>query len=406
MNIQAADIAAAAVRLQGTIRDLPPLRARWLEDLVGGPVFLFTENLQRAGSFKVRGAYNRMAQLSREELSKGVVAASAGNHAQGVAYAAAQLQTRATVFMPSRATIPKVTATRGYGADVRFAGPDFADALLAAEAFSAETGAILIHPFDHADVIAGQGTLGLEILQKVPETRTVVACTGGGGLLAGVALAVKSQRPDITVFGAQAEQAAAYPASLDAGTPITLNEMATMADGIAVPRPGDIPFALVQRFVDGIVTVSEEQLSRAVLTTLERTKLLVEPAGAAAVAAVMADPSAFEPPVSVVLSGGNVDPIVLLRILRHGLAAAGRYFTITVRLPDAPGSLARLLDDVQRTDANVLEVSHGRIGSHLGVDEVDIVLQLETRGTEHCAQLLDELRSAGYAVSGSSELST
>lgn len=404
MNIDATDIAAAAERLQGVIRDLPPLRARWLEDLVGGPVYFITENLQRAGSFKVRGAYNRMAQLTPDELSRGVVAASAGNHAQGVAFAATQLGARATVFMPTLATIPKVIATRGYGADVHFAGSNLSTALAAAEAFSAETGAVLIHPFDHVDVVAGQGTVGLEILQKVPDTRTVVACTGGGGLLAGVALAVKSQRPDITVVGAQAEEAAAYPPSLDAGEPITLTAMTTMADGIAVPRPGDVPFALVQQFVDQIVTVSEEEISRAVLTTLERTKLLVEPAGAAAVAAVMATPSAFAPPVAVILSGGNVDPIVLLRILRHGLAAAGRFLTLSFRLPDVPGSLARLLDDVQRTDANVLEVSHARIDSDLGVDEVDIVLQLETRGSEHCHQLVNDLRAAGYAISSSTEM--
>ncbi len=398
MGVDLDDIRAARERLSGVIRDFPPLRARWLEDLVGGEVFLITENLQRAGSFKVRGAFNRIAQLNDEELRSGVVAASAGNHAQGVAYAAAQLGTHATVFMPTRATIPKVQATLGYGADVRFAGANLSEALAAAEKFSAETGAVLIHPFDHGDVVAGQGTLGLEIMEKIPDVRTVVVCTGGGGLLAGVALAVKSMNPNVTVVAAQAEGAAAYPPSLAAGEPQTLASMATMADGIAVVRPGDVPFEIVQEFVDRVVTVTEEEISRAVLITLERTKLLVEPAGAAATAAVMADPSAFEPPVAIVLSGGNVDPIVLLRILRHGLAAAGRYLTISVRLPDSPGSLARLLDDVQRADANVLEVAHGRIRQGLGVDEVDIEIQLETRGAEHCAELLSSLESSGYVV--------
>lgn len=398
MQVDLQDIQDARGRLTGVIRDFPPLRARWLEDLVGGPVFLVTENLQRAGSFKVRGAFNRIAQLTDDELRAGVVAASAGNHAQGVAYAAAQLGTHATVFMPNRATIPKVQATLGYGADVRFAGDDLGDALAAAERFSAETGAVLIHPFDHVDVVAGQGTLGLEIMEKIPDVRTVVVCTGGGGLLAGVALAVKAVNPEVTVIGAQAEQAAAYPPSLAAGQPQALTSMATMADGIAVVRPGDVPFEIVQQCVDGIVTVTEEEISRAVLITLERTKLLVEPAGAAAAAAVMAHPEAFTPPVAIVLSGGNVDPIVLLRILRHGLAAAGRYLTISVRLPDSPGSLARLLDDVQRADANVLEVTHGRISRGLGVDEVDIEIQLETRGEKHCADLLAGLRSSGYEV--------
>lgn len=398
MGVNLDDIRAARERLSGVIRDFPPLRARWLEDLVGGEVFLMTENLQRAGSFKVRGAFNRIAQLSADELRAGVVAASAGNHAQGVAYAAAQLGTHATVFMPTRATIPKVQATLGYGADVRFAGANLSEALAAAEEFSTKTGAVLIHPFDHADVVAGQGTLGLEIMEKIPDVRTVVVCTGGGGLLAGVALAVKSLNPNVTVVAAQAEGAAAYPPSLAAGEPRSLEAMATMADGIAVVRPGDIPFQIVQQFVDRVVTVTEEEISRAVLITLERTKLLVEPAGAAAAAAVMADPSAFEPPVAIVLSGGNVDPIVLLRILRHGLAAAGRYVTISVRILDSPGSLARLLDDVQRADANVLEVAHGRIRQGLGVDEVDIEIQLETRGAEHCADLLATLQSSGYDV--------
>lgn len=396
MQVELEDIRSARERLSGVIRDLPPLRARWLEDLVGGEVFLITENLQRAGSFKVRGAFNRIAQLNADELRSGVVAASAGNHAQGVAYAAGQLGTHATVFMPSRATIPKVQATRAYGADVKLGGASLSEALAAAEKFSAETGAVLIHPFDHADVVAGQGTLGLEIMEKIPSVRTVVVCTGGGGLLAGVALAVKSLNPSVTVVAAQAEAAAAYPPSLAAGEPQSLASMATMADGIAVVRPGDIPFAIVQEFVDRVVTVTEEELSRAVLITLERTKLLVEPAGAAAAAAVMADPTSFEPPVAIVLSGGNVDPIVLLRILRHGLAAAGRYMTICVRLPDSPGSLARLLDDVQRADGNVLDVAHGRIRQGLGVDEVDIEIQLETRGTEHCAEVLAGLRSSGY----------
>jgi threonine dehydratase len=398
MRVGLQDILAARERLTGVIRDFPPLRARWLEDLVGGPVYLVTENLQRAGSFKVRGAFNRIAQLTKEELRAGVVAASAGNHAQGVAYAAAQLGTHATVFMPNRATIPKVQATVGYGADVRFAGADLGEALAAAERFSAETGAVLIHPFDHVDVVAGQGTLGVEIMEKIPDVRTVVVCTGGGGLLAGVALAVKAMNPDVTVIGAQAEQAAAYPPSLAAGAPQALTSMATMADGIAVVRPGDVPFEIVQECVDDVVTVTEDEISRAVLITLERTKLLVEPAGAAAAAAVMAHPDAFVPPVAIVLSGGNVDPIVLLRILRHGLAAAGRYLTISVRLPDSPGSLARLLSDIQQADANVLDVTHGRISRGLGVDEVDIEIQLETRGEEHCADLLADLRSAGYDV--------
>lgn len=393
-----ADIQAAAVVLRGVIRDLPLAGAHWLEQRVHGPVRLVTENLQRAGSFKIRGAYNRISRLSDQERARGVVAASAGNHAQGVAVAAQLLGVDATVFMPEGATIPKVQATLGYGADVRFHGATIDEALAAAREFSIETGAVLIHPFDHADVVAGQGTLGLEIMQKFPEVRTVVVCTGGGGLLAGIAIAVKAIDPSVRVVGAQAEGAAAYPPSLKAGEPVLLASMATMADGIAVGRPGDVPFAIVREFVDEVVTVSEEEISRAVLLLLERAKLVVEPAGAAAAAAVLAHPEDFEPPVAVVISGGNVDSLVLLRIIRHGLVSAGRFLTFTVRMTDRPGSLARLLNDIQAMHANVVDVEHNRVDIGQRVDEVDIIVHVETRGREHCVTLLDELAARGYQL--------
>lgn len=398
-TVKLGDIEAAAERLSGVIRELPIAGARWLDDRVGGRVHLITENLQRAGSFKIRGAYNRISLLSEEERGRGVVAASAGNHAQGVALAAQLLGVRATVFMPEGATIPKVQATRAYGAEVRFAGSTIDEALSAAIAFGDETGAVLIHPFDHVDIVAGQGTVGLEILRKIPDVRTIVVCTGGGGLLAGIAMAVKSQRPDVRVVGVQAQEAAAYPASLAAGRPLPLERMATMADGIAVGRPGAVPFAIVQDYVDDIETVSEVEISRAVLLLLERAKLLVEPAGAVATAAVLANPQSFEPPVAVVISGGNVDSLLLLRIIRHGLAAAGRYLTVTVRVPDKPGSLARLLAEVKDLRANVLEVRHDRLDVGLGVDEVDIVVQMETRGAEHCDEVLGVLEAEYRVVS-------
>lgn len=393
-----ADIESAASVLDGVIRDLPLAGAQWLDRLVGGDVRLVTENLQRAGSFKIRGAYNRISRLTDEERARGVVAASAGNHAQGVAVAAQLLGVRATVFMPEGATIPKVQATLGYGAEVRYHGETIDDALEAARAFERETGAILIHPFDHPDVVAGQGTLGLEIMAKLPGVRTVLVCTGGGGLLAGVALAVKSIDPTVRVIGVQAETAAAYPQSLAAGHPVSLDSMATMADGIAVGRPGDVPFALIQQNVDEIWTVSEEQISRAVLLLLERAKLVVEPAGAVATAAVMAHPDQIEAPVAVVLSGGNVDSLVLLRIIRHGLAAAGRYLTLAVRMSDRPGSLAGLLDAMQEMRANVVDIEHNRVDAGLSVDEVDIIVHVETRGPDHCEALLSGLRAQGYRL--------
>ncbi|GDX32760.1 threonine ammonia-lyase [Actinomycetes bacterium] len=393
-----ADVEEAAARLHGVIRELPLAGARWLEDLVGGPVMLVTENLQRAGSFKIRGAYNQIAQLSEAERERGVVAASAGNHAQGVAVAGQLLGIKVTVFMPDGATIPKVEATKGYGAEVFFAGPTIDTALEAAQEFSSRTGAVLIHPFDNADVVAGQGTLGLEIIEKMPDVKTVVVCTGGGGLLAGVALAIKSTRPDIRVIGVQAAQGAAYPASLKAGKPIELATMNTMADGIAVGRPGAVPFGIVANLVDDIVTVSEGELARAVLMLLERAKLLVEPGGAAATAAVLARPADFQPPIAVVVSGGNVDPLLLMRIIRFGMAAAGRFLTVRVRVLDRPGSLAQLLETVRTSNANVVEIEHERFDPGCSVDEVDIVVQVETRGPDHRDELLHKLLAAGYEI--------
>ncbi|HEY5165115.1 MAG TPA: threonine ammonia-lyase [Acidimicrobiia bacterium] len=398
MTITLADIEAARDLLVGIARRTPMEGSRPLSDAVGGPVHFKCENLQRAGSFKIRGAYTRMSRLSAEERAAGVVAASAGNHAQGVALAASMLDIRTTVFMPNGAPIPKVLATRGYGADVRFAGTNLDEALVDARAFSAETGAVLIHPFDHPDIVAGQGTCGLEILEQVPDVKTVLVCTGGGGLLAGIALAVKSSRPDVRVIGVQAARAAAYPASLAAGHPVKLAEMSTMADGIAVGLPGEVPFELVREYVDEIRTVSEESLSRALLLCLERAKLVVEPAGAAAVAAILDDPLAFEPPVVAVLSGGNIDPLLMLRVLRYGLVAAGRFLTLTVRVPDRPGNLAALLSMLARFDANVLDVGHARISGSLGLHEVDIAIELETRGEPHADEVLARLAEEGYAV--------
>ena len=393
------DILEAREALRGVSIYTPMEGSRWLSELAGGPVRIKAENLQRTGSFKIRGAYLRMSRLSPEEKATGVVAASAGNHAQGVALAAQMLGIHATVFMPEGAPIPKEKATRGYGAEVRFHGRSVDEALVAAKAFSAETGAVLIHPFDHIDIVTGQGTAGLEILEQCPDVRTVVVPCGGGGFLAGIATAIKAQRPDVRIVGVQAEGAAAYPDSLAQGAPVALEHMSTMADGIAVGRPGDIPFEAVRRHVDDFVTVSEESLSRALLMTLERAKLVVEPAGAAAVAAMLDDPHAFETPAVVVLSGGNVDPLLLMRVIRHGMAAAGRYLYFRARIPDVPGGLARLLNELAGVSANVLDVVHERTSASLHLDEVEVQLQVETRSEEHAERVLAHLRSCGYTLS-------
>ncbi len=372
--------------------------ARWLSQLTGHPVLLKCENLQRTGSFKIRGAYTRMSHLTEEERARGVVAASAGNHAQGVALAAQFLGIHATVFMPEGAPIIKEKATRGYGAEVIFHGRYLEDSLDAARAFEKETGAVLIHPFDHPLIVAGQGTAGLEILEQAPEVETVVVPCGGGGVLAGIALAVKARKPGVTVIGVQAEGAAAYPASLEAGQPVPLRSMTTMADGIAVGLPGDVTFAAVRDHVDEIITVSEASLSRAVLATLERAKLVVEPAGAAAVAAILDDPARFSSPTVGVLSGGNIDPLLLGKVIQHGMAAGGRYLDLRLRIPDRPGGLATLLTELGEAGANVIDVAHARIGADLSLDEVEVHLQLETRGEPHAELVLARLRERGYRV--------
>jgi threonine dehydratase len=272
------------------------------------------------------------------------------------------------------------------------------ESLRAADAFAADTGAVLIHPFDHPDIVAGQGTIGLEVLEQCPDVRTVVVSVGGGGLVSGIAAAVKEQRRDVRVVGVQASGAAAFPPSLAAGRPVALETMATIADGIAVGCPGELTYRMVHDLVDDVVTVSEEALSQALLLCLERAKLVVEPAGAAGVAALMDDPSGFEPPVVTVLSGGNIDPVLLLRLLRHGMAAAGRYLSFHVRIPDRPGALAALLAVLGESGANVLDVEHLRTGAKLHLDEVEVSLQLETRGPQHCDEVLDRLRGAGYPL--------
>jgi threonine dehydratase len=397
-GVSLADIEAVVDLVSEAAVTTPMEQSRWLTTLVGGPVLLKCENLQRTGSFKIRGGFVRLSRLSEAERARGVVAASAGNHAQGVALAAKMLGIRATVFMPEGAPIPKANATRGYGADVRFHGEYLTEALVAAQEFSDQTGAVFIHPFDHTDIVAGQGTCGLEILQQAPEAATVMVPTGGGGLIAGVAIAIKGLRPDVRVVGVQAAEAAAFPESLRLGQPVALERMNTMADGIAVARPGDVPFASIQQYVDDVVTVSEDSMSRALVMLLERSKLVVEPSGAAAVAALMDQPEAFGTPVVAVLSGGNVDPLLLGKLIRHGLASGGRYMNLQVHIPDRPGGLATLLAELAEAGANVLEVEHDRTTTTLHIGEVEVRLQLETRGTQHAEVVLGRLREHGYEV--------
>lgn len=371
--------------------------SRWVSSLTSTQVYLKAENLQRAGSFKIRGAYVRISRLSEEERSRGVVAASAGNHAQGVALAASMLGIKSTIFMPVGAALPKVAATEGYGAEIHFHGTGVTDALVAAREFAERTGAVLIHPFDHEDIIAGQGTVGLEILEQVPDVKTILVPLGGGGLAAGIAL-LRTERPDLRVVGVQARDAAAYPASLAAGKPVTSPMGITMADGISVALPGDIPYEILAELCDEVVTVSEESMSSALISLLERAKLLVEPAGAAAVAALLEQPHAFEGPVVAVLSGGNIDALVLLDVIRHGLAAAGRFLLFRARIPDRPGALMGLLTDLAEMQVNVLNVNHDRASETLGVGQVDVDIQIATRGPHHRTEVRERLIELGYEL--------
>ncbi|HYK67986.1 MAG TPA: threonine ammonia-lyase [Streptosporangiaceae bacterium] len=392
------DVVAARAALAPMIRQTPLLESSALSALVGGPVYLKCENLQRGGSFKVRGAYLRIARLTAEERARGVVAASAGNHAQGVALAAGALGAAATVVMPAAAQLPKVAATRSYGADVILHGATVEDALARAQELAAATGSIFIHPFDHPDVIAGQGTVGLEIAEQCPRVRTVALPVGGGGLAAGVAVAMTTALPEARLVGVQAEAVAPVRASVAAGHPISVQSAPTMADGIAVARPGDLTITLLAAARPDLVTVTEENLSRGLLLCLERAKQVVEPAGAAGVAAILEHPGVFQPPVVIVLSGGNIDPLLLSKVLRHGLSAAGRFLAFRCKLPDQPGALATLLVELADLGANVLDVVHERVTPDLRVDEAEVSLHLETRGPEHTDSVVSQLRKAGYTL--------
>jgi threonine dehydratase len=393
------EVHAAEKRLTSVLARTPVERSRAVGEVAGGEIWLKCENLQRTGSFKLRGAYNRIARLSGEEKGRGVVCASAGNHAQGVALAARMQGVRATVFMPVEAPLPKLIATQAYGAEVRSVGDTFDEALEAALAFADECGGVFVHPFDHRDIIAGQGTLGLELVEQVPEAATVLVCVGGGGLISGVAVALRALRPDVRIVGVQAAGAASFEASLAAGEPLALPACDTIADGIAVKRPGELTLAHVRELVDEVVTVDDEQIAHAVVLLLERAKLVVEPSGAAGVAAILAGRVDLTFPAVAVLTGGNIDPLMLQHLVTAGLTTEGRYVTLRTKVPDSPGELSRLLRLIGEQRANVVGVAHHRLERRLRLGQVEVVLELETRGFEHVELLRSALEAHGYPVS-------
>jgi threonine dehydratase len=379
--------------------ETPVLHSHYLSKLVGQEVWLKCENLQRTGAYKVRGAFNRMSKLTKEEKKMGVIAASAGNHAQGVALAAKKLGIKATVYMPFGASLPKVAATRNYGAKVVLFGATFAEALKAAQEQAKQTGEIFIPPFDHIDVVLGQGTVGVEIMEQHPDVSTIVVAIGGGGLAAGVAVAAKltaqAMGKKVRVIGVQAENVAPYSVSIKSGKLTEVVATPTIADGIAVAKPGRVPFELIKQHIDKVVTVSEDEIAQAILVLLERSKQVVEPAGAVAVAALISGKAKAKGKTVAILSGGNMDPLLLQRVIRHGLSASDRYTNFSVMLPDRPGQLALTAEVIAGAHANVVEVLHTRHGNGLQISEVELNLSVETSGHEHRMEVVKALEKAG-----------
>ena len=393
-----ADIEAAAQRIRPLVQPTPVEPSRAVSAASGVRTLLKCEHLQRTGSFKIRGAAARITRLSDQERARGVVCASAGNHGQGVALSAAGIGVPVTVFMPTEAPLPKVAATRGYGAEVVQGGDSFADAYAASTQRAEQCNVTYVHPFDHPDVIAGQGTLGLDVLEQVPDVASVVVPVGGGGLLAGVATAIAARKPDCRIVGVEAAGAAALSGSLAAGRVTPWDSVSSIADGIAVARPGELALAHVRQHVDEVVTVGDDAIVRAVLLLVERAKQVVEPAGAAGLAAVLDGGVTLPQPCVVVLSGGNVDPLLLVRLLQSGMGEEGRYVSLRTRLQDRPGALSTLLAHIAGCGANVIAVNHHRLGTRLDLHQVEVALELEARGPEHIRELTHALVEAGYPL--------
>jgi threonine dehydratase len=375
------EIQDARARIDGIARVTPVYGSETFTRLAGREVWLKAENLQRTGAFKVRGAVNKISTLSDEEKRAGVVAASAGNHGQAVAWAAREVGTQATIFVPQDAPMTKVDAARNYGAKVELVGEYFEQSLDAARAYVEESGATFVHPFEDPLVIAGQGTIGLELAEQSPDIETAVVPIGGGGLISGIALALKEVKPNVRVVGVQAGLSG-Y----------------TIADGIWVKHPGEFTRRVVEEVVDDVVEVNDEEISETIVLLLERAKLVVEGAGAVALAALLAGKVEGQGPVVVLLSGGNIDPTLLIQVMRHGLTHAGRYLVVRTRLADRPGELARLLSLLGGARVNVVSVEHHREGMDLPVAETEVELTLITRDREHCNEVLETLRGWGYGV--------
>jgi threonine dehydratase len=384
------EIEDARVRIDGIARETPVYVSESFERMTGREVWLKAENLQRTGSFKIRGAGNCIAMLSEQERAAGVVAASAGNHAQAVAWSAREAGLDATIFMPEDTPVAKVEATQNYGARIELGGEMFDDAYDAARRYADTSSATFVHAFDDERVIAGQGTIGLELAEQLPQLATVVVPIGGGGLASGIATAVKELRPEVKVVGVQAAACAPFAGKR--------TYEFTIAEGIAVKKPGELTRAIIDDRLDDVVTVTDEEISQAIVLLLERAKLVVEGAGAASVAALLAGKIDGDGPVATVLSGGNIDATLLISVMRHGLTLAGRYLVLRTRVPDRPGELVKLLTLIAQERVNVLSVEHHREGMRLSVAETEIELVLATRDEAHRKALVETMEAWGYPV--------
>ncbi|HEV2645342.1 MAG TPA: threonine ammonia-lyase [Acidobacteriaceae bacterium] len=396
-SIGLADVMAARERLRDAIYYSPCPHSVMLSELTGQQVYLKLENLQMTGSFKERGALNRIATLSAEQASRGVIAASAGNHAQGVAYHATKRGIRSIIVMPLTTPLVKVTATRSFGAEVVLHGANYDEAFLEATRLCAEQGLTFIHPFDDAVVMAGQGTIGLELLEQVPQLEAVVVPIGGGGLIAGIACAIKQSRPDVRVVGVQTSRLPSMAVAVKAHSPVTIDAATTIADGIAVRRAGELTLPVVERYVDEIVMVDEDEIASAILMLLEREKTLAEGAGAAALAALLQHRTSLKGAhTAVVVGGGNIDVTLLSRIIERGLVQDGRLIRLRIHLLDKPGALHELTRLIAGHRANIVDTLHNRAYYGVNLGETVIDMTMETRGRDHVAELLEALTAEGY----------
>lgn len=398
-SVTIADVWQAYKFLKPIMHHTPLTPSRTMSEMTGADIYLKAEHMQRGGSFKARGAAYKISRLSKEQRNAGVIAASAGNHAQGVAIAAAEHKIPCTIVMPEIAPLAKVTATQGYGANVVLYGATYDDAYQHCLELQQASGATFVHAFDDPDVIAGQGTLGLEMLNDLTDADAIVVPIGGGGLISGIAIAARALKPDITIIGVQAEGAPSCYASLEAGEIKTSASIMTIADGIATRRPGDLTFSIIKRLVDEVVLVKDEAIINAVLLLMERCKMLVEGAGAIGLAALLSGAIQLKgKKVLVPLTGGNIDINLVGRFIEHGLASAGRYFVIYTRLTDRPGELMRMLEIISEMRINVIDVRHQRISSRLPIMQREETITLETRDRAQCEELLLRLRKEGYLV--------